>query len=391
MARIIEDLHNRLIDTTEACRRMAVLRHDVQRIANIAAQHGMTIVSYAVYQLLDEYPVEGGSGSSFDEGQRGYQTEVDEETKKTSEKVEKVIVRHKNLIDWQTNLDAQREMRRDIKRELRPTETTPKNSWTNWQAASWNWLGAVGMAAEQGMVRFGDTTIKYEVRRSQRRKKTVQVTVDRGGVQVAALTTTPDSELQAIVRKRAPWILKHALEEALAPAPKRFVSGETLPYLGRNVRLVLEPKDAGAPDIRFDHWRFRVSIPDGLEGEERYQRIRRVVVDWYRTRAAARLRCGVQRWWLRLGNGSEPQILIRDQRQRWGSFAPDGTLRFNWRVMMLAPSLVEYVIVHELVHLRIKNHSKTSGRCWRPYCQTWNAAAAAERGGEDSASVERCL
>ena len=214
------------------------------------------------------------------------------------------------------------------------------------------------MAAERGMVRFGNTTIEYEVRRSARRKKTVQVTVDGGGVQVAAPTTVPDSELQAIVRKRAPWILKHAHQDELGLVPKRFVSGETLPYLGRNVRLVLEPKDVSAPEVRFDHWRFRVSVPHNLEGEERYQHVRRVVVDWYRTRAAARLRSEVLRWWLRLGNGGEPQILIRDQRQRWGSCASDGTLRFNWRVMMLAPSLVEYVIVHELVHLRIKNHSQ---------------------------------
>ena len=140
--------------------------------------------------------------------------------------------------------------------------------------------------------------------------------------------------------------------------PKRFISGETLPYLGRNVRLVIEPKDAGAPEIRFDHWRFRVSMPDSLEGEERYQRIRRAIVDWYRGRAVERLRCGVLHWWPRLGSGDEPKILIRDQRQRWGSCAPDGTLRFNWRVVMLHPTLIEYVVVHELVHLSIKNHSQ---------------------------------
>ena len=121
LARIIEDLRNRLIDTAEACHRMAVLRHDTQRVSDIAAQHGMTMVSYAIYQLLDEYPVEGGSGFGIDERQRGYRTEVDEETKSVSERVERVIVHHKEIIDWQTNLDVQREMRRDVKRELRPT------------------------------------------------------------------------------------------------------------------------------------------------------------------------------------------------------------------------------------------------------------------------------
>ena len=214
------------------------------------------------------------------------------------------------------------------------------------------------MAADRGLVRFGDTDIEYEVRRSQRRKKTVQVTVDGAGVQVVAPAATPESELQAIVRKRAAWILNHAHEAALKPAPKRFVSGETLPYLGRNVRLVVEAADVVIPEVRFDHWRFRVSVPAGLEGEERQRRIRQVIVGWYRERAGQRLWAGVHRWWPRLGNGGEPRILVRDQRKRWGSCAPDGTLRFNWRVMMLEASLVEYVVVHELVHLSVKNHSQ---------------------------------
>ena len=206
-------------------------------------------------------------------------------------------------------------------------------------------------------VRYGNTTIEYEVRRSARRRKTVQITVDGGGVQVAAPMTTPDSELRAIVRKRAPWILGHASTAVLEAAPKRFVSGETLPYLGRNVRLVVESADAARPSVRFDHWRFRITVPETLRGEERYLLIRRAVVRWYRDRAAERLREAVERWWPRLGRGRTSRVLIRDQRQRWGSCAPDGTLRFNWRAMMLKPDLIEYVVVHELAHLTHRNHS----------------------------------
>ncbi len=121
LARIIEDLRNRLIETAEACRRMAALRHDVQRMADVAAQHGMTTVSYAIYQLLEDFPAGQSLESTVEEGQSGYRTEIDEGTKKISEKVESVIAHHKDVIDWQTNLDVQREMRRDIKRELRPT------------------------------------------------------------------------------------------------------------------------------------------------------------------------------------------------------------------------------------------------------------------------------
>ena len=211
--------------------------------------------------------------------------------------------------------------------------------------------------SERSSVRFGGATIEYEVRRSERRKKTVQVTVDGGGVQVAAPVTTPESELRAIVRKRAAWILSHASEEMLEAAPKRFVSGETLPYLGRNVRLVVETADVRSPEVRFDHWRFRVTVPNTLDGSDRSESIRRAVVGWYRGRASERLPDVVERWWPRLGRGEKSRILVRDQRQRWGSCAPDGTLRFNWRAMMLKPALIEYVVVHELAHLTHRNHS----------------------------------
>ena len=210
---------------------------------------------------------------------------------------------------------------------------------------------------EPGRIRFGNTTIDYDVRRSDRRKKTVQITVDGGGVQVAAPMTTPDSELRAIVRKRAPWILSHASGEMLEAAPKRFVSGETLPYLGRNVRMVVEAADVRSTQVRFDHWRFRVALPKTLNSDERYESIRRAVVGWYRDRAAERLPEVVERWWPRLGRGEMSKILVRDQRQRWGSCAPDGTLRFNWRAMMLKPALIEYVVAHELAHLTHRSHS----------------------------------
>lgn len=257
--------------------------------------------------------------------------------------------------------------------------------------------------SERDSVRFGATTIEFEVRRSPRRHKTVQITVDGGGVEVVAPSVTPRSEVRAIVAKRAAWVLARLAEASgavgmagggagpvpgggpggapgtvgsitsPAPAPRRFVSGETLPYLGRNVRLIVEPFASGArsPEVCFDHWRFRIAVPPSLgdgfgagigadgagDGGERRERIRRAVVAWYRGRAEERLPACVARWQPRLGRGSVPRVLIRDQRQRWGSCAPDGTLRFNWRAVMLEPSLIDYIVVHELAHLSVRSHS----------------------------------
>ena len=98
-------------------------------------------------------------------------------------------------------------------------------------------------------------------------------------------------------------------------------------------------------------------MPARLAESKRYDEIREVVVQWYRKRAAQRLPQAVELWRKRMGWQETLEVLIRDQRQRWGSCAPDGTLRFNWRVVMLPPALIEYVVVHELVHLRVNSHS----------------------------------
>jgi len=211
---------------------------------------------------------------------------------------------------------------------------------------------------ERNSIRFGTTTIEYEVRRSERRHKTVQITVDGAGVHVAAPVETSEDELRAIVRKRAQWIIRKASTEALKTPPKRFVSGETLPYLGRNVTIIVKPGKVRSPQVRFDHWRFRITVPASLGNEKRYDAIRKPVVGWYRIRAAERLPEVVDRWRPRLGLTDACRVLVRDQKTRWASCAPDGTLRFNWRTMMLKPALIEYVVVHELVHLIYPNHSQ---------------------------------
>ena len=214
-----------------------------------------------------------------------------------------------------------------------------------------------GPVTSRDQIRFGDSTIEYEIRRSTRRKKTVQITVDGSGVRVAAPKATPVSDLRAMVRRRAPWILAHVTGAILEAAPRQFVSGETLPYLGRNVRMIVEPADTPSASVSFSHWRFLVSEPGNLSGCERWESIRRAIVGWYRYRAGERLPNVVESWWPRLGRGEKSRVLIRDQRRLWGSCSPDGTLRFNWRTMMLPPALIEYIVVHELAHLTHRNHS----------------------------------
>ena len=213
--------------------------------------------------------------------------------------------------------------------------------------------------SERGEVTFGDARIKYQVVRSPRRRKTIEVTVDEPGmVTVAAPADTPPEQLEATVRRRAGWILRHNGATFAAPPPRRFVSGESLPYLGRSVPLTVHPTDDPRVGIRFHHWQFDVDVPRSLRGKERLEKVRAAFEAWYRERAAMKLPPRVERIASHLGVQPK-EVLIRNQRRRWASCAPDGTLRFNWRAIMVPPALLDYVVAHELAHLRVRSH--TSG------------------------------
>ena len=220
--------------------------------------------------------------------------------------------------------------------------------------------------SERDRLRLDGAVVEYEIRRSGRRRKTARITVDGGRVVVTAPEAMPVEEIREVVGRRRAWIRRK--REAPAPEaapPKRFVSGETLPYLGRNVRLVVEdggaesaPADGGRRAvIRFDHWRLRVAAPAGLEAGERAEFARGAVIAWFRERAADRVGASVARYLPRFGRTEAPPVLIRGQRKRWASCAPGGALRFNWRVAMLPPALLDYVVAHELAHLALPDHS----------------------------------
>ncbi len=210
---------------------------------------------------------------------------------------------------------------------------------------------------ERGEVDFGDARIRYQVVRSRRRRKTIQITVDEpGSVTVAAPADTPADHLEAAVRRRARWIMRHDGAASAAPPPRRFVSGESLPYLGRSVAMTVHPTDDDGVAIRFRHWHFDVGVPRTVRGEERIVTVRAAFEAWYRERAALELPPRIERMAGLLGVHPKA-TLIRGQRKRWASCSPDGTLRFNWRVIMAPPAIIDYIVAHELAHLRVRGHT----------------------------------
>ncbi|MDE2861640.1 MAG: SprT family zinc-dependent metalloprotease [Chloroflexota bacterium] len=207
-------------------------------------------------------------------------------------------------------------------------------------------------------VRLGGDTIRFELRRSARRTRTINIRVEGDRVVLAVPVRTPLSEARDIVRKRATWILDHLARTPVQP-PQLLVEGRgELPFMGRSVPVMVEPSAVRSAAARLVDDTLRVNVPPALDAELRDESARHAVVEWLRVQAAEKLPVEVERWWPRLGTGEHARVRIGNQRRQWGNCSAEGVIRFSWRVMMLEPELIEYVVVHEMAHLTRMDHSK---------------------------------
>jgi hypothetical protein len=192
--------------------------------------------------------------------------------------------------------------------------------------------------------------LSFEIRRSSRRK-TLELIVDRGGELVVAAPAGLASEaVVRFVEDRQAWIhRKLAAKRALRQpeARKDYVTGESFLYLGRRHRLLL----VAQPDrvLKLEGGRFRLDRLEAGRGRVHF-------VEWYTVHGRAWLPSRVEAWRQRLGVQLEG-VEVRDLAYRWASCGKNAKLNFHWAVVLLPPNIIDYLIVHELVHLLEPNHT----------------------------------
>ena len=200
--------------------------------------------------------------------------------------------------------------------------------------------------------------IDYTIVRSARRKKTLEITIDpECGVLVRSPARTPREEIATLVRRRAGWILRRSAETAEPPSARRFADGEMMLFLGSEYPIVNVLTSDNALTIDLVDGAFRISAPGHIGEEERIAASREAFERWYREEAERLLPDMVANWQSKVSRHKPSRILIRSQRKRWGSCSSDGSIRLNWRVVMAEPALIDYLVVHELAHLEVMDHS----------------------------------
>jgi len=205
-------------------------------------------------------------------------------------------------------------------------------------------------------LQYGRRTIPYRLHMSQRKRLRIVVTPALE-VRAYAPSKYTEAEILEAVRSKAPWIARQldAMQEFQPlPTPHKYVSGETFTYLGRQYRLRVENGDASPAKLygRFLH----VHVPDKRDTAA----IRKRVDTWYRDRAADTFRRYLNKWHaVGARHGiPEPQLLIRRMRTRWGSCTAAGRITLSVNLVQAPVHGIEYVIMHELCHLKHHNHSK---------------------------------
>ncbi len=210
---------------------------------------------------------------------------------------------------------------------------------------------------EHGMVERDGIVVAFRVVRSARRRRTIELTLEADGVRVAAPLRTPTAEIAEFVRSRIPWIQKHRTRRLPGVTPT-FHDADSLPYLGRRLPLEVVPHPGRDVQVSMNLLGLRLAVPARMAEADRPVEMQDALRAWYREHAVDVIRDRVQQWQALAGYGPS-RVLVRDQRRRWGSCSPDRTLRFNWRLVMLEPRLLDYVVVHELAHL-VRPHHRPS-------------------------------
>jgi len=213
-------------------------------------------------------------------------------------------------------------------------------------------LGVASVPVAAGTLRhiqLGSEIVSYRFRRARRRS--IGIVIGEDGLRVAAPGHAPIAVVEAFIREKARWVLKKLSERRAAPKPPvvNWDDGEMIALLGETVRIELLPARSG---IHLQDDRLLIGLAPRAEPAA----LRKRAIDWLKERARALLGERLAHYSARLGVPT-PALALSNARTQWGVCREDGRVRLNWRLIHLPLHLVDYVVAHELAHLREMNHS----------------------------------
>lgn len=209
------------------------------------------------------------------------------------------------------------------------------------------------------LLRLGACEVGYEFKRGKRR--TIGLSVGPEGLSVSAPRWTPQAEVDALLQQKSRWVLdklQQARERAgeLARARTVWADGCRFDYLGRPATLRLDPTQDLAQRLHPVEGDAPAVLSLRLARQASEQQIRDAAHAWLMRQAKALFAERLAHFAPALGV-SYKTLRLSSAGTRWGSASADGSIRLNWRLIHLSMEMIDYVVVHELSHLRHMDHS----------------------------------
>ena len=203
---------------------------------------------------------------------------------------------------------------------------------------------------------IGSTEIPYTIRFSKRAKRlSLRVTLEL--VEAIAPIGYPSDKIDKFVNKKREWIFRKVegmteLEEkARFSWPERFVTGAKIPFHGRNMALRVSAQEIDQIQISYRNG-FLIQKPHDASDAQ----IKAAIEKWLYFRLKDEVREYIEHYAPKLNVNPGP-VTVSTLKTRWGSCGKDGSIRINWLLVLAPKPVLEYVVVHELCHLRHRNHS----------------------------------
>jgi predicted metal-dependent hydrolase len=186
----------------------------------------------------------------------------------------------------------------------------------------------------------------------------VNLKIDVGTGLEVVIPDGTDVDIPALLQEKRRWIQKHLTRIEAATPDRQYVSGETLPFFGEYHALDVMP-EVGRKRTTVTHHNhvFTVRFPTIIKQKDQREVVRSALESWYRREAKRYLPPRTEELAAEFGFIFQ-NIAIRGQKTRWGSCSSKGNLNYNWRLMMAPPDTIDYLIIHELCHLKVPNHSR---------------------------------
>ncbi|MDP2652653.1 MAG: SprT family zinc-dependent metalloprotease [Candidatus Omnitrophota bacterium] len=207
--------------------------------------------------------------------------------------------------------------------------------------------------------------LHYEMVRSRRRSLQISIR-DSLTVRVCAPRLLPQKEIERFLRQKAAWVFRklgEVQERRDILAAKKYEDGSEFLFLGRPYRLAVSWNGLKTARIAFDESGWTAFLPDGTAPEKISRQIKDALVKWYRAQALEVL--GGRIFHYARIMGLEPlKITVRTQKRLWGSCHHRAkSINLNWLLILAPMDVIDYVVVHELCHLKVPNHSRRFWSC----------------------------